>query len=74
MLIESLELYNFRQFVGPQKISFSCDGDRKVTVVVAESGVGKTTLMQSFQWVLYNLARSVYVLHVGYPYPLRHHR
>ena len=53
MLIESLELYNFRQFVGPQKISFSCDGDKKVTVVVAESGVGKTTLMQSFQWVLY---------------------
>lgn len=53
MLIKSLVLNNFRQFTGFQKITFSTDPDRKVTFIMAESGVGKTTLIQSFKWALY---------------------
>lgn len=53
MIIKSLTLNNFRQFVESQKINFSYDSSKKVTIVMAESGVGKTTLLQSFQWVLY---------------------
>lgn len=53
MLIKSLVLNNFRQFTGFQKINFSTDPERKVTFIMAESGVGKTTLIQSFKWTLY---------------------
>lgn len=53
MIIKSLTLNNFRQFIGQQKIDFASDPSKKVTIVMAESGVGKTTLLQSFQWVLY---------------------
>lgn len=53
MIIKSLELNNFRQFVGKQTINFSTDTNKKITLVIAESGVGKTTLIQSFQWIFY---------------------
>ena len=53
MIIKSLELNNFRQFVGKQTIYFSTDPEKKITLVIAESGVGKTTLIQSFQWIFY---------------------
>lgn len=53
MIINYLELNNFRQFVNNQKIFFSTDPNKKVTLIMAESGVGKTTLIQCFQWVLY---------------------
>lgn len=57
MLIKSLTLNNFRQFTGEQTITFSTDKSQKVTFVMAESGVGKTTLIQSFQWVLYGTSK-----------------
>ena len=53
MIIKELSLNNFRQFTDEQKIVFSTDNNKKVTFIMAESGVGKTTLIQSFQWVLY---------------------
>ncbi len=53
MILKSLTLRNFRQFTDEQTITFSTDPDKKVTIVMAESGVGKTTLIQAFQWVLY---------------------
>lgn len=53
MIIHSLTLNNFRQFTDEQTIEFSTDPNKKVTIVMAESGVGKTTLIQSFKWILY---------------------
>lgn len=53
MLIKSLTLNNFRQYTNSQTILFSTDPERKVTFIMAESGVGKTTLIQSFSWALY---------------------
>ena len=53
MIINYLELNNFRQFTGKQIIKFSNNPDKKVTIVMAESGAGKTTLLQCFQWIFY---------------------
>ncbi len=57
MIINSLRIKNFRQFVGEQNISFSTDPNKKVTIIIAESGVGKTTLIQCFQWILYGTSK-----------------
>lgn len=53
MLIKSIELQNFRCFNGSQKIDFSTDRDRNVTIILADNGSGKTTLSQAFSWCLY---------------------
>jgi len=50
----SLELENFRQFVGQQRIDFAPGGeDRNVTLVYGSNGAGKTTLLNAFTWLLY---------------------
>lgn len=53
MIVKQISLSNFRQFTGEQVIRFSTDANKKVTIIMAESGVGKTTLIQAFQWILY---------------------
>lgn len=53
MLLKSIELKNFRQFRNPKIIEFSTDENRNVTIIMGDNGVGKTTLAQAFQWVLY---------------------
>ena len=53
MLINKIELQNFRQFKDTQVIEFSTDSEKNVTVVMGENGAGKTTLEQAFIWCLY---------------------
>lgn len=53
MLLKRISLKNFRQFRNPKTIEFSTDKKRNVTIIMADNGVGKTTLAQAFQWVLY---------------------
>lgn len=53
MLLKSLKLKDFRQFKGEQRISFSVDPARNVTVIMGVNGSGKTTLAQAFTWCLY---------------------
>jgi DNA sulfur modification protein DndD len=53
MKLEQLVLENFRQFKGRQEIIFSDHRDRNVTVVHAENGFGKTTILKALLWVLY---------------------
>ncbi len=53
MILERLVLDNFRQFKGRQEIVFSDLRDRNVTVVHAENGFGKTTLLKALLWGLY---------------------
>lgn len=53
MIIHSLTLKNFRQFCGEQTILFSTDESKKVTLLIGESGFGKTTLVQAFSWTFY---------------------
>lgn len=52
MLLQSIELKNFRQFVD-EKIDFSTDENRNVTLIIGENGTGKTTFAQAFFWCLY---------------------
>lgn len=52
MLLQSIKLENFRQFIDEQ-IDFSTDKDRNVTLIIGENGTGKTTFAQAFFWCLY---------------------
>ena len=52
MLLQSIELQNFRQFIN-EKIDFSTDPERNVTLIIGENGTGKTTFAQAFFWCLY---------------------
>ena len=53
MILERLVLENFRQFKGRQELVFSDLRERNVTVVHAENGFGKTTLLKALLWALY---------------------
>ncbi|MBN1546916.1 MAG: AAA family ATPase [Syntrophaceae bacterium] len=53
MKIRKLILTNFRPFLGQQEIEFSCSKSKNVTVVHAENGLGKTTLLNALLWGLY---------------------
>ena len=53
MILEKLVLENFRQFYGRQEIVFGGIKERNITVIHAENGFGKTTLLNAFLWVLY---------------------
>lgn len=52
MLLQSIELQNFRQFIN-EKIDFSTDPERNVTLIIGENSTGKTTFAQAFFWCLY---------------------
>lgn len=56
MLIKSLEYKNFRQFKGENKIEFSCDPGKNVTIILGDNTYGKTTLLQMFNWCFYDKA------------------
>lgn len=53
MILERLVVENFRQFRGRQEIVFSDNRSRNVTLVHAENGFGKTTLLNAFRWALH---------------------
>lgn len=54
MLLKELNLYNFRQYIGSQKIVFSTDSEKNVTLLLGKNTSGKTTFVQAFRWILYN--------------------
>lgn len=53
MIIYKLEMYNFRQYIGHQEISFSTDPKKNVTVLIGVNTSGKTTIVRAFEWCLY---------------------
>lgn len=53
MILERLVLENFRQFKGRQEMVFSDLRERNVTLVHAENGFGKTTILKALLWALY---------------------
>lgn len=56
MIIKSLEYRNFRQFKGQKKVDFAIDKKKNVTIMLGDNTHGKTTLLQMFNWCLYNEA------------------
>ena len=55
MFLNKIVLKNFRQFYGEQEIEFSADRKKNVTLLHAENGVGKTTLLNSLLWCFYKI-------------------
>ena len=53
MLLRKLTLKDFRQFKGTQTMEFSQEKENNITLVIAKTGVGKTTIEQAFTWCLY---------------------
>ena len=53
MLLEELELLNFKQYRGKHKISFATTKEKNVTVILGDNASGKTTLIEAVYWILY---------------------
>ena len=53
MKLYKLTLNNFYRYYGEQKIVFSTEKDKNITVLRGENGTGKTTLLNAFYWVMY---------------------
>ena len=53
MKLSKIRLKHFRQFYGDQEIEFADGDDRNVTIIHAENGVGKTTLLNAVLWAMY---------------------
>ncbi len=53
MILEEIRLTDFRCFYGDTSIRFSEDPNRNVTIIYAENGVGKTTLLNALLWCFY---------------------
>lgn len=54
MIIKKIKLSNFRNFKNCE-IDFSCDKEKKFTIILGNNTYGKTTLIKSFVWCLYRL-------------------
>ncbi len=54
MLLLKLKLFNFRQFYADTtEIEFSTDITKNITLIHGENGIGKTTILNSILWCLY---------------------
>lgn len=53
MKLARIDLTNFRQFYGRQALNLAYDDERNVTLIHAENGVGKTTLLNAVYWALF---------------------
>jgi len=53
MILEEIRLNDFRCFYGESCLVFSTSPDKNVTIVYAENGVGKTTLLNALLWCFY---------------------
>lgn len=56
MYIRSITVEDFLPFQGKQRVEFSTDGERNVTLIMGDNGSGKTSLAQAFEWCLYGRA------------------
>lgn len=58
MLLKSIEYYNFRPFIGKQKIEFdNSNSDTNVTVILGDNTHGKSTFVLSFIWCFYGVSK-----------------
>lgn len=53
MKIERVILTNFRQYYGEQRVAFSQDDTKNVTVIHGVNGAGKTSFFVALNWCLY---------------------
>lgn len=55
MKLRKIELKNFRQFYGHQKVEFSTDREKNITLIHAENGTGKTAFLNAILWCFYEV-------------------
>ena len=53
MFLDYIEINNFRPFYGSQKINFGFNDEQNLTVILADNGSGKTSLVNALTWCLY---------------------
>lgn len=53
MLLQSIKLINFRQFVDEEIVFANGENGKNVTIILGENGTGKTTFAQAFFWCMY---------------------
>lgn len=53
MKFTGITMKNFMRYKGTNRMTFSCDPGKNVTVVLGDNTVGKTTIAQAFRWGLY---------------------
>jgi DNA sulfur modification protein DndD len=58
MLIEYIKIENWRSFYGENEIWISTDPDKNVTLIRAENGVGKTSLLAAINWCFFGILPS----------------
>ena len=58
MLIEYIKIVNWRSFYGENEIWVSTDPDSNVTLIRAENGVGKTSLLAAINWCFFDILPS----------------
>lgn len=54
MKLHEISMKNFRQFYGEETIELASDEHKNVTLIHAENGVGKTTLLNAVLWAFYD--------------------
>lgn len=55
MIISSLRLVNFRQYLGDNELTFSTDPEKNLTIVTGDNGTGKTGIFIALNWCLYGV-------------------
>ena len=58
VVIEKIEFANYRQY-GTGSISFTDGTDCMLSVIIAKNGTGKTTLLNSITWCLYEKEQQI---------------
>jgi DNA sulfur modification protein DndD len=53
MILEEIRLTDFRCFFGENVIDFSTNQEKNVTIIYAENGVGKTTILNALIWCFF---------------------
>ena len=53
MLLEQITINDWRCFYGEQRIDFASSSKQNVTLIHAENGVGKTSLLNALLWCFY---------------------
>jgi DNA sulfur modification protein DndD len=53
MLIDSVQISNFRIYKGRSEVCFKPNGDKNITLISANNGFGKTTFLTALIWAFY---------------------
>ena len=53
MFLDYIEIENFRPYYGNQRIDFGYNENQNLTIILADNGSGKTSLVNALTWCLY---------------------